>query len=421
MITSKKKQNNMFTYKLFLEKKINSPGFEKTIPKELIEISEIFSKHNKQLYIVGGAIRDYLQGKKPHDYDMVTNALPEESKEILKNWNVSDEQGKNFGVLRIYTDNEPLGYELATFRKDISKGRDVKGNDKKVEIGNHITIEDDVKRRDLTINALFYDIQNKQIVDLVGGISDLKNHIIRSVGDPFERFKEDRLRILRIFRFSARTGNKIDKNTALAIRHDNKLKGISSKDDVSQERITEEFYKMMEYSITNKNEKMFIDYLKLLNDYKMYDEMFPDINVNIPTHLILNSSLSVEDIEKIWLSIFLDNVERTKDMYKKLIDLKFPSKHLNVVFFLKDYKQNVNNIEKCYYLNINNQKYNIKRNLLITYANYFHILNKPLIEYLYSAIKTDGNKLKEEGFKGKEISIEKEKREIERYKKEFLK
>ena len=203
------------------------------IPKDIEMISALFHNANKDLYVVGGAVRDHLQGKEPHDYDLVTNALPEESKQILNGWNVSDEQGKNFGVLRIYTKDEPLGYELAVYRKDISLGRDTKGEDQKVEIGNHITIEDDVKRRDLTVNALFYDINKNEIVDLVGGVDDIKNNIIRAVGNPTDRFNEDRLRILRAIRFTARIDGEIDTETSNAIKKDNRLRNISSKDDVS--------------------------------------------------------------------------------------------------------------------------------------------------------------------------------------------
>jgi len=171
---------------------------EISIPKDVVEIAKAFHKAGKDLFVVGGVVRDFLQHKTPHDFDLVTNALPEETKKILKDWNVSDEQGANFGVLRIYTDDEPAGHEIATYRKDISKGRDNKGDDEKVEIGNHIKIEDDVLRRDLTINALFYDINNKEIVDLVGGIEDIKNNIIRTVGVPSERFGEDRLKLLKM-------------------------------------------------------------------------------------------------------------------------------------------------------------------------------------------------------------------------------
>ncbi len=106
--------------------------------------------------------------------------LPEESKQILKGFNVSDEQGKNFGVLRVYTKDETEGYEITSYRRDISKGRDTKGDDQKVEMGNDVTIEDDCKRRDLTMKiTLFYNIKNKKIVDLVGGVDDIKNKICK--------------------------------------------------------------------------------------------------------------------------------------------------------------------------------------------------------------------------------------------------
>ena len=142
-----------------LEKNISA---EMPVPKDVIDIAKAYHKSGKDLFVVGGACRDFIQGKIPHDYDLVTNALPEESKEILKGFNVSDEQGKNFGVIRVYTKMEPLGYEIAVYRADISLGRDNKGDDKKVDFGKHIGIETDCLRRDLTINALYYDINKKK-------------------------------------------------------------------------------------------------------------------------------------------------------------------------------------------------------------------------------------------------------------------
>ena len=102
-------------------------------------------------------------------------------------------QGKAFGVVVVYTKEVPEGMEIATFREDVSKGRNPE-----VKLG--VTIEDDVKRRDLTYNSLFYDLDTRQIVDLVGGKEDLQSGITRMVGDPIERFDEDSLRILRAFK-----------------------------------------------------------------------------------------------------------------------------------------------------------------------------------------------------------------------------
>lgn len=246
------------------------------LPKDIIDISKVYIAAGKDIFLVGGAVRDFIQGKQPKDWDLVTNALPNESKAILRSggFRVSDEQGKNFGVLRVYTEDEPEGYEIASYRKDISGGRDTKGDDQKVEMGSHITIEDDCMRRDLTMNSLFYDIKNEKIVDIVGGVEDIKNGIVRAVGNPRERFLEDRLRICRIFRFAARTGGKIDKATADAIREDNRLKGIGPKDDVSQERIWEEFEKAWKQAID------FNTYLDFYTEFDMWDQVFPGATIN---------------------------------------------------------------------------------------------------------------------------------------------
>lgn len=248
------------------------------LPQDVIDISDAYIKAGKDIFLVGGVIRDFLKQTKAKDYDLVTNALPEESKRILKDFNVSDEQGKNFGVLRVFTKDEPLGYEIASYRKDISLGRDTKGDDVKVEMGSHITIEDDCMRRDLTMNALFYDIKTKEIVDIVGGIEDIKNGVVRAVGDASERFIEDRLRIMRIFRFASRMDGVIDFDTFNAIKSDNRLRGISEKDDVSQERIWDEICKAF------KQSKDFNVFLKLLTDFDMWEQIFPGVEIN--TNLI---------------------------------------------------------------------------------------------------------------------------------------
>lgn len=269
--------------KFMLEK--SKVDVEIPLPNDIIEISNAFIKAGKDIFLVGGAVRDFIQGKDPKDFDLVTNALPDESKKILRGFNVSDEQGKNFGVLRIYTKDEPTGYELASYRKDISHGRDTKGDDKKVELGTHITIEDDCMRRDLTINSLFYNIKRKEIVDIVGGVNDIKNGIIKAVGNPIERFLEDRLRILRVFRFASRTGGKIDDKTADAIRSDNRLIGIGPKDDVSPERIWEEIEKAF------KQTKDFNRYLNFFTEFDMWNQVFPGSNIN--TNLVKSNDFII--------------------------------------------------------------------------------------------------------------------------------
>jgi len=160
-----------------------------TIPSDIKKIHAAFKKSGKKLYIVGGAVRDAILGVSIKDFDLATDAKPDESLEIAKNAGFSTaEVGKAFGVVIVG------GHEVATFRRDVGKGR-------RPDAVDYTDIEGDVKRRDLTINALFYDMDRSEIVDLVGGIADLKNNRIRTVGKASERFEEDPLRMLRFLRF----------------------------------------------------------------------------------------------------------------------------------------------------------------------------------------------------------------------------
>jgi tRNA nucleotidyltransferase/poly(A) polymerase len=255
---------------------LESRSGEMPLPQDVIDIADAYTAAGKEIYVVGGAVRDFRKGVEPKDYDLVTNALPDESKSILKGFRVSDEQGKNFGVIRVYTDSEPEGYEIASFRRDIAKGRDTKGDEQKVEMGPDVTIEDDVMRRDLTMNALFYDIAKKEIVDLVGGMEDISKNRVKAVGDASQRFLEDRLRVMRVFRFAARTGGIIEDKTADAIRKDNRLRGVGPTDDVSQERIWEEIVKAW------KQAKDFGQYLEFFSEFDMWKQVFPGVKVSEP-------------------------------------------------------------------------------------------------------------------------------------------
>ena len=136
------------------------------IPKDIKRISDIFMENGYDLYIVGGAVRDFIIGHKPHDYDLVTNAQPRTIEHILSDYRLGL-HGRHFAVIRVFTDETPEGVEIASYRKDIAKGRDNKfdPDNPKVEYGRHITIRDDVLRRDLTCNALYYDINKEKVVD----------------------------------------------------------------------------------------------------------------------------------------------------------------------------------------------------------------------------------------------------------------
>jgi len=376
------------------------------LPNDIIEVSNAYIKAGKDIFLVGGAVRDFIQGKEPKDWDLVTNALPEESKEILKGFKLSDEQGKNFGVLRLYTKDEPEGYEIASYRKDISSGRDTKGDDQKVEMGKHITIFDDCMRRDLTMNALFYDIKNKQIVDIVGGVDDIKNGVVRAVGNAMERFVEDRLRICRIFRFAARTGGKIDDNTAKAIRTDNRLKGIGPKDDVSQERIWEEFKKAWKQAID------FNDYLNFFTEFDMWEQVFPGSKIN--TDLIES-----KDFVVVMANLFKN--ESTKGLEDKLVqEYKIPNSPesgkiaTQIVFLINLLGLTIDEVPEMYKKKV---QCSIKDTTILEWLDVNSINDPVKIKFVEFKPSVSSKELMDQGITGRELGQKIKEMEIEKFKK----
>lgn len=199
-----------------------------------VDVCEILQNAGHQAVIAGGAVRDFLLGIAPKDIDIATSATPEQVEALFPK---TVAVGKSFGVIRVLYDGEE--FEIATFRKD-SKDGDGRRPDS-VEFSS---MEEDAKRRDLTINALFFDPIGDKIYDFVGGQADLKARHIRFVGNPQERIDEDKLRMLRVIRFASRGGWVMDKATGLAV-----AENISKISVVSKERIADELTKIL----THKN------------------------------------------------------------------------------------------------------------------------------------------------------------------------
>ena len=378
----------------------NKISTEIPLPNDIIEISNAYIKAGKDIFLVGGAVRDFIQGIEPKDYDLVTNALPNESKEILKGFNVSDEQGKNFGVLRVYTKDEPEGYEVASYRRDISGGRDTKGDDQKVEMGDDVTINDDCMRRDLTMNALFYDIKNKQIVDLVGGVDDIKKGIVRAVGDASQRFVEDRLRICRIFRFAARTGGEIDLKTTQAIKNDNRLKGVGPKDDVSQERIWDELKKSW------KQAKDYRNYLNFFTKFDMWSEVFPNSEIN--TELV-----DSKDFVVVIANLF--KLENPEGLEKRLVqDYKIESETATkIVFLLRLLKLTP---ETSFDMYKSKLQCHIEDKTILEWFRALGINDPIKIKFVEYKPSVSAQELMSQGFKGKALGDEMKRLEIENFK-----
>lgn len=233
------------------------------LPQDIIKIKDVFQKNKFKLYVVGGAVRDLIKKETPKDFDLATDAVPDKVEEIMNKAGFKTlPTGKQFGVINVFTkDNE---YEIATFRKDIGSS-----DGRRPDSVEFTSIEGDVSRRDLTINGLFYDIETKEVVDLVGGIEDIKNGVVRTIGSPDDRFKEDKLRILRAIRFAARLGNNLDPAIDASLRKDSNLGSISG------ERIRDEFLKGLKSAKSTKH------FLEMLNEYNLFKYIFQGLNVDL--------------------------------------------------------------------------------------------------------------------------------------------
>lgn len=199
---------------------INIPDAPKQLMKILLDAGY-------EAYIVGGCVRDFLLGRVPHDWDICTNALPEQMKECFASYHVI-ETGLKHGTLTVMVDH--VGYEITTYRTD-GEYTDHRHPDSVQFVG---TLQEDLMRRDFTINAMAADINGK-IFDFFDGQNDLKKCLIRCVGSANARFQEDALRILRAFRFASRYSFDIERNTHIAIWANYKL--LKS---VSMERVNHE-------------------------------------------------------------------------------------------------------------------------------------------------------------------------------------
>lgn len=201
-------------------------------PRELAaDICRKLQASGFKAYLVGGCVRDLLLGREPEDYDVATDAHPMRVQELFPS---SVDVGARFGVILVVENGAQV--EVATFRSDVgySDGR----HPDRVEYSS--SPEEDVLRRDFTINGLMLDLDTQQVLDFVGGRDDLQEHIIRAIGPPDLRFREDRLRMVRAVRFAARFGYSIDRATfqsiAAAAHH------ITA---VSAERLRDEITKLL--------------------------------------------------------------------------------------------------------------------------------------------------------------------------------
>ena len=360
-------------YKMFLE---STKSMLDIIPQSVKDLHKLFAANGKKLYLVGGSVRDFLTGDKPKDFDLATDALPDEVLEILGDKFRTNLQGKAFGVVVVFTKDQPDGMEIATFREDISKGRNPE-----VKLG--ATIENDVKRRDITYNALFFDLDTNEIVDLTGGRKDLEDGITRMVGDPFERF---------------------DKDTEKAIEKRKQLENIDPESGemkrISQERVWEEMKKAWGQA------KDYNNYLSFFTKFDMWDQVFPGVQIN--TKLI-----SSKDFVVVFANLFLGN--DTSKLETKLVqDFRIEGDVAKKIVFLLDFiKMKQEDVLDFFRKKVSS---GISDSTILEWLSITSNETPMLIKFIDYKPTVSSQELMEQGFKGKELGIEIKRLEIEKFK-----
>ncbi len=203
-----------------------------SIPKEILYVTETLQKDNFEAYLVGGCVRDLVRGGKPKDWDITTNAKPEDIQKIFPETFYENEYG-TVGVVQEDVSEPSLRVvEVTPYRLE-EKYTDKRRPDAVTFSGN---LEDDLKRRDFTVNAMAYNPTQGQIIDLYKGQEDIKDKTIRAVGDPNVRFNEDALRIMRAVRLATELDFNIEENTGKAVK--THAKNLSH---IAIERVRDEF------------------------------------------------------------------------------------------------------------------------------------------------------------------------------------
>ena len=350
--------------------------------KQGIKIANILEDNGYEAYIVGGSVRDLLLNREINDIDITTNATPEEIEKVYKDFKQVD-IGKKFGTIKILDNNNE--FEITTFRseKGYSDGRHPD------EVSFTKSIYDDLKRRDLNINSIAF--RNGEIYDPFNGKEYIKNKVIKAVGNPEERIKEDALRILRAVRFSIQLDFKIDNELKESIkRNKNRL------DLVSKERINEELNKML---IANPYET-----IKTLKELDILNNIFTNIEIKN-----INKLKNIDnDIHEILAIMFLTN---NKDKVENTLrDLKYSNNDIEVISqIVENYRENYSRYElrkMIFDIGIDNSKKTMEVFKIINGKendNFEEILNNNFPKSR-KEIAISGDDIKKLGFKeGKEI------------------
>ena len=224
--------------------------------EEVQAILRIFHQNKREAVLAGGCVRDALLGNPPMDFDVAVSAPPDE---VLKLFPKAKDLWKRYGVIFLPLKEKGKILEITTFREDHSYG-----DGRRPQFVKYASsAKEDAKRRDFTVNALFYDMKSDQVLDFVEGLKDLKSRLLRTVGEPNERFKEDYLRPLRALRFSHQLNFHIESKTQKAIPP-----FASQLQKLSKERIYSELIKMFSCGSMDRS-------VKILKDHSFFKVLFP--------------------------------------------------------------------------------------------------------------------------------------------------
>lgn len=365
--------------------KLEIPEYVSTLMKKL-------NQNGYECFVVGGAIRSLLLNKPVNDYDLTTDALPDQTKQIFKEYHTID-TGIQHGTVTVISSHIPV--EITTYRKD-AEYKDHRHPD---EVIFTTTIKDDCARRDFTINAFCYNEQTG-ILDFFEGKKDLDSKQIQCIGNAYQRFEEDALRILRAIRFASQLNFTIEENTAKAI--------LDKKDTltyVSTERIQEEFTKYLAGD----------GFLSLLYPYRKVFSVFLKEFDNIQDEwetLIVRLSNTTND-PWIRLAILL-SCTAFKNPKKNLRDLKYSNKEIQLVTEMIHHKdaplsskielKHLLSSLSCDFDRYINYRQAIDQNDYTSVIQMYQQIQKNNECYTLKQLAFNGSDMIALGFKGKEIS-----------------
>jgi poly(A) polymerase len=251
--------------------------------EEALKVLYRLHRHGFLSYLVGGSVRDLLLGKIPKDFDVATNAHPHEINALFKNSRII---GRRFRLVHVFFKGRKI-IEVSTFRSQ-SEFEEVQTDEGNIiRIDSFGTPEEDALRRDITINGLFYNIADFSIIDYVGGMADLERRVIRTIGDPDERFQQDPVRMIRVIRHAARTGFSIKDQTYQAIlQHREEIRKCSPS------RLRDEFLRELKEGVAGPS-------LQLMLQTGLLFSLFPDLE-----RALGDRSLSVKKTQEFFLSLF---------------------------------------------------------------------------------------------------------------------